>query len=253
LKDSRVRGYFGYYDTIDQFFYADILDSHFRTDFMLKSISQYRLTRKKFPNSIQGVYEKYSGCDLPKLGVFSKLNLVNNDYILAKLFSRQDFTGDMLFSTDIDIKNKFASIPVNLIQKQEPLNFTNHLERIEADIEVDKFSFNMLKLKVNVIGPPNQSCLLYYADAYHPDWNVYVNGHKVTLIKANIGYKAVVIPYGLSEVVFKFGNKFYDISIFATLILSFLILCAAGYFFISELLLPLNQRKDKCPTNTLVL
>ena len=58
-----------------------------------------------------------------------------------------------------------------------------------------------LEPKVSVDGPESQHCFLYYADEYHLHWNAYVNSEKMLVIKSDIGYKSVIIPYGISDVV----------------------------------------------------
>ncbi len=114
--------------------------------------------------------------------------------------------------------------------------FNNLNESIDADIQIEKFSFNMLKLKTLINGPTDEYCFLYYSDAYHPHWNAYVNSKKTPVINTNIGYKSIMIPYGTSEVIFEFGSLFYTISIFCSLLLLSVILCLAIYVFLTEFL-----------------
>ena len=116
------------------------------------------------------------------------------------------------------------------------------------------FSFNTLNLTVSVSGPENQYCFLYYADAYHLCWNAYVNGEKVPVIKSNIGYKSVMIPSGTSEVIFEFGNMFYDVSFFCTILTNLFVLIAVVYIFITEMFIrirnPALSEMDDLSTNS---
>lgn len=220
------------YNTIDSFFFADSAVSSYRTDFVLKSMKEYFDVKEKYPNN-NGIYEKYSGVGYPKIGVFSRLNLVDNEMEMGRVFNSDGFTGDMLFATSRDIEgeeNRLSSL-----QKLRFVDFKNGNERIVSKIEIKNFSFNTLDLTVSVDGPENEHCFLYYADAYHPHWNAYVNGKKRPVIKSNIGYKSVMIPYGTSEVIFEFGNMFYDVSFFCTILTNLFILIAVIYVFATEM------------------
>ena len=226
------RGSGGYatYNTIESFFFTDSAVTTYQQDFMLKSIKKYFDIMRKFPNSDRA-YEKYSAVGYPKIGVFSCLNIVENETEMGRIFSRKDFTGDMLFTTAEDIKDKKKSLYLHLIHEQNHAGFLNQNERINADIQIERFSFNVLELKVSTNGSPEEHCFLYYSDAYHPHWSAYVNGRKAAVIKSNIGYKSVMIPYGTSEVVFKFGNIVYYASISCSIFLCLVILGLTVYVF----------------------
>lgn len=242
------------YNTVDSFFFADSAASSYRTDFVLRSMRQYFDVKEKFPNN-NGIYEKYSGVGYPKIEVFSRLNLVDNEIEIGRIFNLDSFTGDMLFATSRDVEGIKDNPSSRLIQKQVIADFENRNERVVSEIEVKNFSFNTLDLTVSVGGPENQDCLfLYYADAYHPHWNAYVNGKKVSVIKSNIGYKSVMIPSGTSEVIFEFGNMFYDISFFCTILTSLFVLTAVVYIFITEMFIhirnPILSEMDDLSTNS---
>ncbi len=232
FNDRVIRGY-ATYNTIESFFFTDSAVTTYQQDFMLKSIKKYFGIMREFPNSNRA-YEKYSAVGYPKIGVFSYLNIVENETEIGRIFGRKDFTGDMLFTTAEDIKDKKKSLYPYLIHEQNHAGFLNQNERINADIQIERFSFNVLEVKVSLNGSPEEHCFLYYSDAYHPHWNAYVNGKKAVIIKSNIGYKSVMIPYGTSEVVFKFGNIIYYASISCAILSGLLILGSIGYIFIKE-------------------
>lgn len=236
LKDNEHLAKYGTtYNTIDSFFFADSLVSNYRADFILKSIREYFDVKEKFPNK-NGAYEKYSGVGYPKLGVFSSLNLVDDESEMGKIFSLDSFIGDMLFTTSKEAEGIKDSLFSYLIQQQTAVDFENRNERVVSEIDINRFSFNTLDLSVSVDGPEEQHCFLYYADAYHPHWNAYVNGKKTPVIKSNIGYKSVMIPYGTSKVVFEFGNMFYYTSFFCTILMNLFILSSIIYIFIAEVI-----------------
>jgi hypothetical protein len=46
--------------------------------------------------------------------------------------------------------------------------------------------------------------LLFFGDSYHPDWRVYVDGQRQSVLRADGNFMAVAIPAGTSEVRFRF-------------------------------------------------
>ncbi len=222
------------YNSLDAFMFVDFVKSRFRTDFMLKPVKDFSDVREKFPNKADEAYRKYSGDNYPKLAAFSRLNVAKDISELGDFFSQADFTGDMLFTTEKDVREIRQFIPVDSIGELDDRHFSNLNERIPIDIKVKDFSFNSLKLQVFVDGLPGRYYFLYYSDAYHPNWNAYVNGTKTNVIKSNIGYKSIMVPYGSAEIVFTFGNIFYYISNVCTLLVLSAVLCSAIYIFITE-------------------
>jgi hypothetical protein len=223
------------YNSLESFLFIDSVTPSFRTDCLLRSIQQFFNTAG-MPYNHNDAYLKYAGSNYPKLSVFAKINIVENRQDMGRIFQSADFTGDMLFTEKEDIFKKTNNIPSELIQSQHYSLFKNTDERLPADIKVEGFSFNELRLQVNVDNNSQGYCFLYYSDAYHPYWNAYVNGKKTPVIKTNIGYKSILIPCGASEVVFRFGNLFYIFSVGSTLLLNICILFGVIYVFITELI-----------------
>lgn len=235
FNENFVSIYNAVYNTVDSFLFTDSATSSYRTDFVLEPIRCYYEIKEKFPND-NGIYEKYSGVNYPKVGIFSKLNFVDDESEMGKIFNLSDFTGDMLLTIGEEIEDMNDISFSNIIQRQMVANFENQDERISAKIDINEFTFNSLDLKVTVNGPENGYCFLYYADVYHPHWNAYVNGDKTPVIRSNIGYKSIMIPYGTSEVVFKFGNIFYHVSFLCTMIMNLFIIISIIYIFITEMI-----------------
>lgn len=61
---------------------------------------------------------------------------------------------------------------------------------LRAGHEVVSFNPNHLALDVTVSGP----CILYYADSWHRDWRVKINGKEGPIRRANGSFKAIVLP-----------------------------------------------------------
>ena len=77
------------------------------------------------------------------------------------------------------------------------------------DVKVTFFSANVVKVAVTADSPG----WLFYADAYHPAWKATVasppgvsRNVNAKVVRANLGFKAVRVPAGTSEVVFYFDD-----------------------------------------------
>ncbi len=55
--------------------------------------------------------------------------------------------------------------------------------------------------------PDKDGAWLYYADGYHPAWKAYVNGSRVHIAQANVGFKAVRLQQGENRVKFVYGDS----------------------------------------------
>ena len=73
-------------------------------------------------------------------------------------------------------------------------------------IVVEPFRANRVLVKVKAAAPG----WLSDADAYHPGWKATVNGHEADVVCANVGFKAVHVGAGESEVVFYFDGGLRD-------------------------------------------
>jgi len=77
-------------------------------------------------------------------------------------------------------------------------------------VEVEEFNPNELKLKIHA----ERDCFLYYSDGYDKSWRAFVNDKESKLYKANLAFKAIIIPEGAHEVRFLYDPKFYKFSLF---------------------------------------
>ena len=78
--------------------------------------------------------------------------------------------------------------------------------RISDGIAVEEFSANHITVRVNA-ATGNRPRWLYYADAWHPFWKAFVNGHEIPVLRANLGFKAVPIPAESTSVTFQYGSS----------------------------------------------
>lgn len=90
---------------------------------------------------------------------------------------------------------------------------------------------NESNLEVSFKLTTSQEGIFVLADSYYPQWKAYVNGNEVTIFPANLNQRAIIIPAGESEVVFKYDSKSYRngklitiVTIFATALVASIIL-----------------------------
>lgn len=234
------------YDTTESFLFTDSFRSIFRGDFISVPVGSLNFAVAKAGKGARNnLYSRYFELSTPKLGVFFALHYAADNFSLAKTFDRPSLDGRTLWTTRDQLDKIPAPVLANLVRPVEKNLISPDGEEISAGISVKDFSFNELKLEVNASGPAGRPYLLYYADAYHPFWKAFVNGKESPVIRANIGYKATVIPSGHSEVVFRFGHPFFIISISCFLLLCLGVMILSGYLFWKDLWLSKDTLSDK--------
>ncbi|MBF0610417.1 MAG: YfhO family protein [Magnetococcales bacterium] len=67
-----------------------------------------------------------------------------------------------------------------------------------------RYSANLFALSLNV--PGDQGGWLYYADSWSPYWNALVDGQPVPIYRANVGFKAILLPSGTHEIVWYYHH-----------------------------------------------
>ncbi len=72
-------------------------------------------------------------------------------------------------------------------------------------VEVETFSANRLRIRVAVEG--KDPAWLVYADAWHPGWRATVDGRTVPILRANLGFKAILVGCGIHDVRMRFDPR----------------------------------------------
>lgn len=207
------------YWAIDTFLFFDAVSHIFSTQRWLKGVDAfYRVWipasdrspgHVSFPIPQSTAFRNLCGYDLPKLQLFSNIHVLPNEKDISEMLSNPKFKGNMLLTSDIDSKLSKTSNAL-LTDSDYRIHPPDNDERIRgADILVKEFTLDKLRLQIN--NKTTSDAVLYYADAWHPEWHAYVNSKHSSVFKTNLAYKSVIIPQGKSEVVFEFGD---DISIF---------------------------------------
>jgi len=237
-------GRFGalYWNT-ESFLYFDAAASTFRTDHWLRSIEEFygafvkpieRLPRHLgFPIPESLTYWKLIGYEFPKLQVFTRIHSLPTDEDVTALIASPEFSGDFLLCSAGDV----ASVPADGVVSSGA-GLPDSSERLEsATLSVEEFTFDTLRLRVDT-GHQAPS-VLYYADAWHPEWHAFVNGQPAPVIRTNLGYKSVILPPGESEVLFSFGSSYSYLFLYSIIFLG--ILASGGVLYLAAV----DLRKSK--------
>ena len=76
-----------------------------------------------------------------------------------------------------------------------------HVTKDSPDVQVISSDVNFVKLKTKF----SQAKFLVYNDAYHSNWQAFIQGKKVKLYRANVAFKGLWVPSGEAEIYFRFG------------------------------------------------
>jgi hypothetical protein len=85
--------------------------------------------------------------------------------------------------------------------------------------------------KVVISAEVRKRCYLILADSFHPGWGVKINGRKGDILRANVLFRAVILPKGKHTIVFQYRPKLFYIGglislagILSILVISFLMI-----------------------------
>ncbi|MCC6758976.1 MAG: hypothetical protein IT395_05070 [Candidatus Omnitrophica bacterium] len=76
------------------------------------------------------------------------------------------------------------------------------IEKDSEQFRVVRSDANMVKIRTNF----SAEKFLVFNDGYYPGWHAYLNDKPVTLYRANVAFKGVVLPPGQQFVEFRFGQ-----------------------------------------------
>lgn len=118
---------------------------------------------------------------LPRAAIFYDYHIIKDDEKIITTLSnpKYPYRRNLILEKEIDLpKHKQVILPVKFA-------------RYEA---------NMIVLK----GKSQYSGLLFLSDNYYPGWQAFVNGKPTEILRANYTFRAVIIPAGEYQVVFKY-------------------------------------------------
>jgi len=119
---------------------------------------------------------------------------VVHDYIVAD--SDQEVI-DSILADDTDLRE-------TAILEEKPQDAIEPCKG-EDKVAIVNYSANRIELDVSTDCPG----LLFMSDNYYPGWNVYHDGTKSNIYRANYTFRAVVVPEGDHKVIFKYENWYF--------------------------------------------
>ena len=211
LPFPSVLKYGAAYWNTEWFLLLDAGESVFRSDHWLDGVDQFhtvwvppdeRLSPRHlgFPIPQAPAFAKLSGLGFPKAALFATVRALPATQDVRQALGRAEFGGDAVFVS----RDELGQLDGELASAVQPFD-PAAADRIEgARVTVREFEPN--RVVFDVTNPRAEPAVVYYADAWHPDWRATVNGRAAPVLRANLAYKAVAVPSGDSTVVFEFGS-----------------------------------------------
>ena len=229
-----------YWNT-ESFIFFDAGASIFRSDHWLKDVDAfYNAVRppsvlityghRGFPIPQSNAYKHLTGFEFPKLQLFSRMHLLDDDVQVTSVLAEPEFAGDLILGSRQALAPSLDLLPAEARSLMVAAASVGDVGPAENDrlssgtIEVEDFVFDSLRL--SVMNPGNDWALLYYADGWHENWQATVNGEATPVLRANLAYKAVPVPPGRSEVVLSFGAVGADALLWGVVLASVLAVAA---------------------------
>lgn len=144
---------------------------------------QYKLLWQKTPWQI---YENLNA--LPRFFITNKYLVVKDDDLVLKT----------IYSKNFDFKNF-------LLLKSNPEIFID--ENSTGEAKLLSYTPNIVLFETNT----NGNSILFISDNYYPDWDVFIDGKKEKIIKADYAFRAVAVPKGEHKVEFIYDPKSFKL------------------------------------------
>lgn len=185
-------GKFHLYVTTNAFLFQDALATRYRTDQRLKPLHGII---SAFGKNIltDHAFLKIAGSSADKIQFFNQACFAGDDKQLASYLSDSKYLGDVLLVSGTSTK----FVPSCSTQEILTANV-----RLNVPYQIKQFTPNVLELSANVRSV--KPVWMMYADVYHRGWKAQVNGKTVTILKADMAYKAIPLPPGKNIIRFTF-------------------------------------------------
>lgn len=128
---------------------------------------------------------------LPRAFTLNCYTSFNSDQETLQAMENTSFLGDKSVYLDKPLKN----LNVKRVTTEEISQCENYLP-VVSNQSNDQITFDPIIRE--------HDSILFVSDNWYPGWNVYVNGHKKELLRANYSFKAVGLKKGVNNVIFKY-------------------------------------------------
>jgi hypothetical protein len=215
-----------YYNTVEPFAGFDPCRSIFKVDYWLPTVDAfyraetdlplhdpeilprgYERVNIYFPVNDERV-EKAIGCEFPKLQLFSSATVIHDEREMARLMRDPAYAGDLLLTSAPDYAayktHDGGADPAEngypAVDRRPDAN-----TRVKGEVRVLRASADTVVVRT-VLPERAGRYWLYFADAWHPFWHAQINGVETPILRANLGFKAVQVPGGITTVAFVYRS-----------------------------------------------
>ena len=184
---------------------GDLTENMYRQKIMNLLGVKYILHKKDSDNHAFDKTFDVATYDLAWYG--NSLQIYENKEVLPRAFIVNDYEViqdeneiiKRLYENDFDISKK-------IILEKEPVIKVNGGED-NSKIDIRKYSENEIIIDVKVA----DNSLLFLSDSYFPEWNAYIDGDKAEILRADYAFRAVGVPSGEHEIIFRYEPRSFEI------------------------------------------
>ena len=160
-----------------------------------------------------------------KVKIYERPHAYPRAFIVHKAVFQTDDGQSLQFLKQLKEKSRYIAVinhapilPIQQMLKSAPM-------QDGSAVKISDYSANQVALGVNMLSPG----FLVLADAYHPDWKVYVNGKPSRIFRTDYFIRSVFLPAGEHKVRFVFMPDSFRIgSVISLISLMLLIFLFAG-------------------------
>lgn len=217
VQMQRLPYFGGIPPTLSEFLFLDEPGSSYRVDYTQRPMDQFLRAYWKLPVSgdpskmVERIYgrqmmfqlnhpaaAKISGVSEDKIQFFSRAALASTEADVAFFIADPRYAGDFPVLLPPPYPPPQA---IPLLSRPGP---SDHY-RLHLPYQVLQFDANHLSLSVSV--PGTDPVWFLYSDVWHPLWKATVNSQPVPLFRANLAYKALLLPPGQDRIHFFFYSR----------------------------------------------
>jgi hypothetical protein len=169
-------------------------------------------------------YERFTPDKLHGIWQNGRFQVYERETVLPRYFLTNDY---LVEKNDKEIIKKIynKSYPLKkVILEQFPTLQINSNEKLTYDIHLEKYDSNEVVFKVKTSG----NAILFLSDSFDSDWQVFVNGKKSKILRADYALRAVEIPKGTARVRFVYTPKSFTVGLTVTMVTIVGLIISAG-------------------------
>lgn len=158
-------------------------------------------------------YERFPNDKVEGFWQYDKFQVYRRVPVLPRVFQTTKY---YVAKNDSDIISKIydPSYDLQRVILETPPNL--EISESNEDIiipKVEKYDPGQVIVSTN----SNKNTILFISDAYDKDWNVYIDGKKSQIARADYALRAAGVPGGNHRLVFKYQPKSFELGIWITL------------------------------------